>query len=162
MNQFSQADEYVILNLFSNDENEDLLLTLSRSIVISDVRQMGTLYIQTHIKKKYPIIGFQWVARAITKNRFLMDPSNPTWRLTVLELRVLDLGGIKFPVEACNVKKHGFHGCKPVPVWIIITGLSYRFFKHSVFLRIAEDLSRGVLLAVDPRSDTHLDFSYLE
>jgi Domain of unknown function (DUF4283) len=161
MNQYSPANEYAMLNLLSNDDNEDLLLTLSRSIIISDVRQMGALYIQAHMEKKYLVSGFKWVARAITKNRFLMDPPNPTWRATILELRVLDLGGIKFPVEVYNSKKHDFHGHKPVPIWIIIRGLPYRFFKNNEFMRIADDLSGGVLLDIDPRSDTHLDFSYL-
>jgi hypothetical protein len=58
-------------------------------------------------------------------------------------LKTLDLGGIKFPIEIYNTKKHDFPGYKYVPVWIIIKGLSYRFFKYEEFFRIVEDLSGG-------------------
>jgi hypothetical protein len=36
------------------------------------------------------------------------------------------------------------------------------FFKHTELVRIVKDFSREVLLDVDPRSDTHLNFSYLK
>jgi hypothetical protein len=48
MNRHDVVDEYAMLNFFSNTENEDLLNTLIRSLVISNERKMGALYIQTH------------------------------------------------------------------------------------------------------------------
>jgi hypothetical protein len=69
---------------------------------------MGVLCIQAHLEKMFPVSGFQWVARAILKDKFLIDPPNPTWRATLLELRTLDLGGLRFPIEAYNEGKHDF------------------------------------------------------
>jgi hypothetical protein len=48
MNRHDVADEYAMLNFFFNTENEDLLNTLIRSLVISNERKMGALYIQNH------------------------------------------------------------------------------------------------------------------
>jgi hypothetical protein len=74
MHKFCATDEYAMLHLSSNDENEDLLLTLSRSLVISDNRNMGTPYIQAHIDEKFLVPRFHCVARAITHNKFQIDP----------------------------------------------------------------------------------------
>jgi hypothetical protein len=50
----------------------------------------------------------------------------------LLELRLLNFEGLKFLVEAYSDKKHVFLGHKSVPIWIIIRGLPYMFFKHRI------------------------------
>jgi hypothetical protein len=133
MSQFSEANDYTLLQFYSNLENESFINTPNRSLIISDDRKMGALYIQAHLEKKFSLFDFQWVARAILKNKFLIDPPNPTWRATRLELRTLDLGGLRFPIEAYNESKHDFPGNPPSPTWIIIRGLPYQFFKQEEF-----------------------------
>jgi hypothetical protein len=120
----------------------------------------GPLYIQAHLTQRFPIAGFQWIVRAISNHRYLFDPPNPVWKATTLEFRALTLGGIRFPVEYKR-EKHDNAGHPPMPLWIKISGLPYRFFKRIEFERIAEELSGSTLLEVDPRSSNHLDFSYL-
>jgi hypothetical protein len=44
---YSKADEYAVLKLFPNEKNTKLQVTLDRSIVITDERQLGALYIQS-------------------------------------------------------------------------------------------------------------------
>jgi Domain of unknown function (DUF4283) len=122
---------------------------------------MGPLYIQAHLSQRFPITGFQWIVRAIRNNQYLLDPPNQQWRTTTLEFRSLILGGIRFPIEAYNKEKHDNAGQPPLPVWVKITGLPYRFFKKYEFERIADDLSGSILLDVDPRNSNHHDFSFL-
>jgi Domain of unknown function (DUF4283) len=64
-------------------------------------------------------------------------------------------------IEAYNKEKHDNAGQPPLPVWVKITGLPYRFFKKNEFERIADDLSGSILLDVDPRNSNHHDFSFL-
>jgi hypothetical protein len=72
----------------------------------------------------------------------------------------LDLGGIRFKVEAYNKHIHDQKGHPLVPFWIRIKGLPYRLFKPEEQRRLADDLGGGILLDVDPRSGYHLDFTY--
>jgi hypothetical protein len=76
-------------------------------------------------------------------------------------LGALTLGGIRIPVEAYNKEKHDNPGHSPLPLWVKITRLPYRFFKKYEFERIADELSGSLLLEVDPRSSNHLDFTSL-
>jgi hypothetical protein len=101
------------------------------------------------------------VARAIPQDRFLIDPPNPLWRATTIEFGELDLGGVRFQVEAYNKHKHDHRGHPPIPFWIRIEGMPYRLFKPDEQKRLANDLGGGILLDVDPRSGYHLDFTYL-
>jgi hypothetical protein len=59
MDKYSPADKYAMLRLSSNDKNEDIFLTLSRSLVITYERKMSSLYIQAHLEKKFLVLGFQ-------------------------------------------------------------------------------------------------------
>jgi hypothetical protein len=77
MTNSDNADEYAMLRFVSNNGNRDLQETLNRSVVITDERRMGALYIQAHLTRVFPISGgFQWIARSIPNNRFLIDPPN--------------------------------------------------------------------------------------
>jgi Domain of unknown function (DUF4283)/Zinc knuckle len=155
------ADEYALLQFTPNDANKDLQEVLNRSIMIHDERSLGALYIQAHLQQRFNFPGFAWVAKAIPNNRFLVDPPNPIWRATSIEFGTIDLGGIRFPVEGYDKIKHDIQGHPPIPLWIKIKGLPYRFFKTQEFERISNDLGGGVLLEVDPRSGNHYDFTIL-
>jgi Domain of unknown function (DUF4283)/Zinc knuckle len=111
--------------------------------------------------KAFPIPNFRWIARSIPNDRYLIDPPNPIWRATTIEFGDLDLGGIRFKVEAYNTRKHDHQGHPPIPFWIKIRGLPHRLFKPEEFQKIAQDLGGGTLLDVDPRSGYHLDFNYV-
>jgi Domain of unknown function (DUF4283) len=129
--------------------------------MITDEHNLGPLYIQAHLAQRFSLVGFQWVVRAISNNRYLLDPPNSIWKATTLEFKNLTLGGIRFPVEEYNKVKHDNTGHPPIPTWVKISGLPYRFFKKFEFERIADELSCSILLEVDPRSSNHLDFSFL-
>jgi Domain of unknown function (DUF4283)/Zinc knuckle len=159
--KMNKADEYAMLHFTSNDTNKAFQETIAKSVVIFDERQMGALYIQAHLEKRFLIQGFRWVARAIPNDRYLIDPPNLAWRATMIEFGELDLGGYRFTLEPYDLRKHDFIGHSPIPFWIRVTGLPYRFFKDEEFKRIADDLGGGILLDVDPRSGYHLDFCYL-
>jgi Zinc knuckle len=161
MEKHCSADEYAMIRFVPNDENKDLQEVLFRSIVIVDERKLGALYIQAHLQQRFPFPGFAWVARAIPNDRYLIDPPNPAWRTTTIELGGLDLGGIRFPVESYNRMRHDIQGHPPIPLWIKIKGLPYRFFKRTEFERLADDLGGGILMEVDPRSGNHYDFYVL-
>jgi hypothetical protein len=70
----------------------------------------------------------------------------------MIEFGELDLGGLCFPIEAYNLKKHDISGHPHIPMWIKIQGLLYRFFKDEDFKRIVDDLGGGILLDIDPWS----------
>jgi hypothetical protein len=56
---------------------------------------------------------------------------------------------------------HDIQGHPPIPLWIKIKGLPYRFFKRTEFERLADDLGGGIFMEVDPRSGNHYDFCVL-
>jgi Domain of unknown function (DUF4283)/Zinc knuckle len=155
------SDTFSVLELKSTDTNKAFQETISRSNVVFDEKRVGALYIQAHLEKRFPIPNFRWIARSIPNDRYLIDPPNTVWRATTIEFGDLDLGGIRFKVEAYNTRKHDHQGHPPTPFWIKICGLPYRLFKPEEFQKIAHDLGGGTLLDVDPRSSYHLDFNYV-
>jgi hypothetical protein len=62
MNKINAAEEYAMIRLSPNEENQVLQETLTRSIIISDDRKLGSLYIRTHLQQIFPFSGFAWVA----------------------------------------------------------------------------------------------------
>jgi Zinc knuckle len=161
MDSINEALEFPIMKFYFNPANINLQATLSNSVVIIDEHQLGPLYIQAHLSQRFTIAGFHWIARAISNNIYLLDPPNPLWKASTLELGSITLGGIRFPVEAYNNDKHDNAGHPPLPIWVKITCSPYRFFKKFEFERIADELSGSLLLEVDPRSSNHLDFTSL-
>lgn len=102
-----------------------------------------------------------WVAQAIHNDRFLLDPLDAKWRETTIRLAEVCLGGFTFPIEAYRrAKFEGGH--HPIPVWIKMYGLPYRFFKPVEYQRIADSLSGGILLDVDRKVIDHVDFRVLQ
>jgi hypothetical protein len=91
---------------------------------------------------------------------YLLDPSNSIWKATTLEFKSLTLGGIRFSVEEYNKIKHYNADHPPLPTWVKISELPYRFFEKIKFERIIDELSGSILIDVDPRSSNHLDFSF--
>jgi Domain of unknown function (DUF4283) len=161
MDKHCVADEYALLQFTPNDANKDLQEVLNRSIIVHDEHNLEALYIEAHLQQRFNFLGFAWVARAIPNNHFLIDPPNPIWRATTIEFGDIDLGGIRFPVEAYDKIKHDIQGHPPIPLWIKIKGLPYRFFKKYEFERLADDLRGGVLIEVNLRVGNHYDFSVL-
>jgi hypothetical protein len=64
----------------------------------------------------------------------------------MIEFAEFDLGGSRFFLEPYNLHKHNHTGHPPIPLWIRITRLPYRFFKIEEFKRISDDLGGDILL----------------
>jgi hypothetical protein len=71
------------------------------------------------------------VVRAINNNRYLLNPPNSIWKATTFEFKSLTLEGIRFSVEGYNKIKHDNADHPPLPTWVKISGLPYRFFKKN-------------------------------
>lgn len=149
-----------MIRAFPNDENKAMQATLIGSLVLSDIHHKGTEFIQRQLEETFPIPHFKWVARAIHNDRFLLDPLDAKWRETAIRLEEVRLGGFTFPIEAYSrAKFEGGH--HPIPIWIKVYDLRYRFFKPVEYLRIVDSLSGGILLDVDRKVIDHIDFRVL-
>jgi Domain of unknown function (DUF4283) len=99
------------------------------------------------------------VARALPKQKYLIEPPNEDWRHSILEKGEVILGDVQFVVEPYNFKKFD-GGMDPVILWVNITELPPHLWKEKVFNRIALELG-GYFLEADPRSWKHIDFTIM-
>jgi hypothetical protein len=115
------ANKLPVLKFYSNPENRKFKETIRSSLVFHDAQGLGPIFIQTHLRKLYPIQGWTWVARALPQNRYLIEHPNLKWKNHILSHEVV-LGGVSFIVEMYDIKKFD-GGTNSIHIWVNITGL---------------------------------------
>jgi Domain of unknown function (DUF4283) len=155
----AQANALTMLKFYSNPNNKKFRATIQNSLIFHDKLELGSIYIQTYLQKLFPLQGWQWVARALPRNKYLIEPSNAEWRKYVLSKGEIDLGSVQFIVEPYDFQKFD-EGSDLVFLWINITGLPSDLWKDEEFNHIALELG-GFLVDVDPRSWEYIDLTIL-
>jgi Domain of unknown function (DUF4283) len=128
-------------------------------LVLHDELELGLIYIQTYLHKLSSIPGWSWVARALPRNKHLVEPPNADWRQMILSQGELVLGDVRFIAEPYDFKKFD-GGSDPVILWINITGIPPDLWEKEEFRRIAMELE-SFFVDVDSRSWEHIDLTIL-
>jgi Zinc knuckle len=101
----AQANALPMLKFYPNPNNKKFRATIQNSLIFHDKLELGTIYIQTYLQKLFPLQGWQWVARALPRNKYLIEPSNVEWCKFVLSKGEIDLGSVQFIVEPYDFQK---------------------------------------------------------
>jgi hypothetical protein len=64
------------------------------------------IFIQSHLSQTFPISGWQWIVRALSDNKFLVEPSSKDWRKKALLNGQIWLGGVYFSIELFHLFKY--------------------------------------------------------
>jgi hypothetical protein len=100
---------------------------------------LGSIFIQYHLHKLFPLAGWQWIARFIDNSSYLIDPPNDDQCHRALAKSHLILGDIIFPLALFDPSK--FHKDRDlVLVWIQVLDLPYYIWQDFEFHRIADEI----------------------
>jgi hypothetical protein len=95
----AQANAMPMLKFYPNPSNKKFRATIQNNLVFHDKLELGPIYIQTYLQKLFPLQGWQWVARALPRNKYLVEPPNEDCHKFVLSKGEVDLGFVQFIVE---------------------------------------------------------------
>jgi hypothetical protein len=109
----AQANSLLVLKFHSNPTNKKFRSTIHSSLVLHDELELGPIYIQTYLQKLFFISSWSWVARALPRNKYLVEPPNADWRQMILSKSEIILGDVRFIVKTYDFKKFD-EGSDPV------------------------------------------------
>jgi Zinc knuckle len=80
----AQANSLPVIKFYPNPANKKFCATIQNSLILHDKLELGPIYIQTHLHKLFLIPDWSWVARALPRNKYLVEPPNADWRQMIL------------------------------------------------------------------------------
>jgi Zinc knuckle len=137
LESIEEANKYPPIIFSSNPINSDFRITLRNSLVLKDESGVGAIFIQLHLTQTFPISGWKWIVRALSDNKFLVEPPSE-WKRKALFNGHIWLCGICFSIEIFHSFKND-SGREPFKVWVLIPGLPQYLWKDFEFYRIAKE-----------------------
>lgn len=124
--------------------------SLSQGVVLTDTRRLGALYIQSHLHRLFLFPQWQWIARELPNNQYLVAPPDLNWRNARIRERQLILGDITFPDQAYDF--HRFNNdCSFQNYWVQVFDFPHDMWRAPQLNQLARELG-GILIDTDPRS----------
>ncbi|XP_078169883.1 ta11-like non-LTR retrotransposon isoform X1 [Carex rostrata] len=130
--------------------------TLLRCLVLKDKQNFGASYLESHLTKLFPVPNWDWIARRLTDDTYLIEPPDAEWRSLAISKGKIWLGDECFPIDPYEPRRHD--GCiRLEPVWVKIRGLPPHLWKDFDVERLVDGF-RGYVMEVDPMSAEPIDF----
>jgi hypothetical protein len=117
-----KSNSLPMIKFYPNPANKKFRETIKHSLIFHEDLALDPIYVQIYLQQMFPIPGWNWGARTLSRKKLLIEPPNEDWLAMILSKGEIVLGSVQFMVEPYEFRKFD-GGSDSLLIWINITGL---------------------------------------